>query len=97
MHLEAMADESVREWLALPTLDPNAVGFAKQIARIEHYHFDYLAWRRSMGLPDTDETSLIHRRISWIWLRATAESDFEDRMAYARKTFRLELGEGDET
>lgn len=92
LHLEAMADESVREWLALPSTHPDAIAFAKQIARMEHFYYSYDDWRRAMGLPDTPETLVISRRISAIWIRAIGEADYELRMAYARALIAVDLG-----
>lgn len=90
VHLEAMADTDVRDWLALPPTDPTAVAFAKQIARLEHFYDNYRDWVAAMGLPDTPETFLINRRIAWIWIKAQGVPDYEQRMRYARKVIELE-------
>jgi hypothetical protein len=90
-HLEAMADQTVEEWSALPPYDPTAVGIAKQIARMEYFGEDYDGWRRAMGLPDTPETLLINRRISAVWIRSLRMPDWNERMEYARKVIRLEI------
>lgn len=89
-HLEAMAAETVREWLALPPLHPTAIGIAKQIARIEFFYGNYDAWREAMALPDTPEALLINRRIAAIWIAAIGAPRFEERMAYARKLIEVE-------
>jgi hypothetical protein len=97
-HLEAMAVETVREWAAMPPLDPVSVGIAKQIARMEvSYGFD--DWRRAMGLPDDAATLVISRRISAVWIKAIGLPDYEERMAYARKLIEIEQGmeKGDTT
>ena len=93
VHLEAMAEASIREWIALPASDQSALGFAKQIARLERV-YSYDDWRRSIGLPDTDETLLVYRRMSWVWIKAIGLPDYEDRLAYAREALELELKGG---
>lgn len=91
-HLLAMADESVREWLALPANDPNAIAFAKQIARLEALYDSYDDWCRAMGLPDTTETLVVFRRISAIWIKAIGTPDYARRMSYPRALIDIELG-----
>jgi len=91
VHLEAMADQSVREWLALPDFDPVAVAFTKQFARMEFYAGQLDKWCQAMDLPDDAETLLVARRISWCWVKAIGTEAFERRMAYARKVIELEI------
>src|SRR5512143_1756698 len=90
IHLEAMADETVREWIARSPNDPVSIDFARQIARLEFYYDSPANWRASMSLPDTPETELLARRIRWCWIKAMGLEDFDERMRFARVAFRLE-------
>lgn len=90
VHLEAMADESVREWLALSPFDAEAVRFAKQLARLARYAGDFAAWCAALGLDDNDESLLLNRRISWCWIKSIGLPGVDERMAYAETIIRLE-------
>jgi hypothetical protein len=89
-----MARESVAEWLALPIGHPDAIAFAKQIARLEYFYDDYNGWRHHLGLPDTAETLLANRRISACWIVAIGIPEYEDRMMFPRRAVLLEIEGG---
>lgn len=90
LHLEAMATETVRDWAARPPFDPDAVGLAKQLARLELFYGDYQAWLDDMGLPDNDESFALSKRLGAVWIKAIVVPGYEKRMTYARKLIEAE-------